>query len=101
MVLKCDVSSAVWRCGYGVMPLTKHLSAQKYERIVFDDADPKRVGVSSNAIPLYLAVCSVDKDKKAKRSKNMQKEGKKVKLSGGESNPGLLRVVLSNDKQKY
>jgi hypothetical protein len=26
---------------------------------------------------------------------------KKLKLSGGESNPGLLRVVLSNDKQKY
>ena len=26
---------------------------------------------------------------------------KKMYLSGGESNPGLLRVVLSNDKQKY
>jgi hypothetical protein len=25
----------------------------------------------------------------------------KTNLSGGESNPGLLRVVLSNDKQKY
>jgi hypothetical protein len=26
---------------------------------------------------------------------------KQLELSGGESNPGLLRVVLSNDKQKY
>jgi hypothetical protein len=26
---------------------------------------------------------------------------KKSELSGGESNPGLLRVVPSNDKQKY
>jgi hypothetical protein len=59
------------------MPLTEHSAAQKYKRIVFDDADPKRVGASSNAILLYLAVCSVDKDKKAKRCKHMQKEDKK------------------------
>jgi hypothetical protein len=34
------------------------------------------------------------------KTKNAQ-NAKKSKLSGGESNPGLLRVVLSNDKQKY
>jgi hypothetical protein len=29
------------------------------------------------------------------------KRAKRWKLSGGELNPGLLRVVLANDKQKY
>jgi hypothetical protein len=33
--------------------------------------------------------------------KNATIAKKNLKLSGGESNPGLLRVVLSNDKQKY
>jgi hypothetical protein len=37
----------------------------------------------------------------SEQRKKRQKERKKSKLSGGESNPGLLRVVLSNDKQKY
>jgi hypothetical protein len=30
-----------------------------------------------------------------------KKKKERYRLSGGESNPGLLRVVLSNDKQKY
>jgi hypothetical protein len=38
---------------------------------------------------------------KGKRRQDEQSKGKKCNLSGGESNPGLLRVVLSNDKQKY
>jgi hypothetical protein len=48
---------------------------------------------------LQIHINTDTKGKKETRQAKNQK--KKSNLSGGESNPGLLRVVLSNDKQKY
>jgi hypothetical protein len=47
------------------------------------------------------AVLTTQRHLNADKRPKEQKDGKKRYLSGGESNPGLLRVDFSNDKQKY
>jgi hypothetical protein len=63
-----------------VKSLTEHTSAQKYERIVFDDADPKRVGASSNAI--LFVVGSMQRRQGQKRQKDGKKMAKRWQKDG-------------------
>jgi hypothetical protein len=82
-------------------------SKTKHRLFCFLNAQKKKVtktGVVGSAqrrrehsqLQIYLNT-DAKGEKKTRRANKRQKSN----LSGGESNPGLLRVVLLNDKQKY
>jgi hypothetical protein len=59
-------------------------------------------GVVGSVAASILSSGSISTQMQRQKKDNMgQTKSKKRNLSGGELNPGLLRVVLSNDKQKY